>query len=556
MSTKTCSSSAASNLNDNPTLSVTRSVADEHDAAVSAVIDAAIDHIKTLRGEELELIGRSKATTLEATVRAYHIGRLISIQVDRGYGKGGMAGFAKRCGFSLQTAYNYLYLWRGAVAETTIREYPELSRSYFQVLGETIDLTKDFLGAHIRHSLITIPIMKKAEKDANTDDLVPDVERLKEIGRLLKQCRNRIKNDLRIGYFLNTFETGEDDVSPYMGFTVRDGDEERFNEASVLIAQLFRDISGISGLKGRMALNLEGLGLDTKEVLGKDEVTEHDNARTIQRKYARRRLIQESASQSTPATRQVAHENVIHGRAEEVLQDRQRFPERLVDVVIADPPYSKQYYKTAWREHLLIEHDAEKTVEQAAALVGKVAGILVQRRIIKRRFTWFSFCPMDFVHVFLPPILDAFRGLPIVHQVLVWDKKRTPKTGGHQFFSRQAEAILYVSVNRPLGTRGEEDEETQLHSSLLRERATDQDGDNFFWKPKSLLKRLISLSTYDLSTDAASQQVILDPFAGSGSTGVAAIECNRDFRLIESHKTQHQTAQAEILKALKSKADN
>ena len=61
-----------------------------------------------------------------------------------------------------------------------------------------------------------------------------------------------------------------------------------------------------------------------------------------------------------------------------------------------------------------------------------------------------------------------------------------------------------------------------------------------------MIKDLISVSTYSKN---AHEQVVLDIFAGAGSTGVAAIELGRDFRLIECHKSQYKLAKANVLDA-------
>ena len=61
-------------------------------------------------------------------------------------------------------------------------------------------------------------------------------------------------------------------------------------------------------------------------------------------------------------------------------------------------------------------------------------------------------------------------------------------------------------------------------------------------KPVKLLEQYISLTT-------AEHAVILDPFMGSGSTGVAAINTNRDFIGIELDQTYFKIAENRINEA-------
>ena len=62
-------------------------------------------------------------------------------------------------------------------------------------------------------------------------------------------------------------------------------------------------------------------------------------------------------------------------------------------------------------------------------------------------------------------------------------------------------------------------------------------------KPVSILKPLVE--AYSSPND-----VVLDPFGGSGSTGVAAMRTGRNFILIEHDRSYHEIA-AERLRALR-----
>ena len=160
---------------------------------------------------------------------------------------------------------------------------------------------------------------------------------------------------------------------------------------------------------------------------------------------------------------------------------------------------------------------------------------------------WFSFWPIDLVHDLLPPLLKVFEGTNLINQVLVWDKKLAPKVGGGRIFARRAEAIIYINVgDKPLASWRDKRKTRYLHGSIF-EYAPDKMGKNSYWKPVALIKHLIELSTYP---EKADRQVVLDMFAGAGSTGVAAVELGRDFRLIESHRGQYDLALANVLEAL------
>jgi DNA modification methylase len=109
---------------------------------------------------------------------------------------------------------------------------------------------------------------------------------------------------------------------------------------------------------------------------------------------------------------------------------------------------------------------------------------------------------------------------------LCWDKK-APGMGG-KGLRYQHEAIAIYS-------RGEPDELGPIFSVLPYYRGTDTAGDNRHphEKPLPLMKRLLV---------SLGGNIVLDPFMGSGSTGVAAVELGRTFVGIELDEAHFATA--------------
>ena len=562
-----------------------------------------IKSVRKLREKEEGFLSAAHQNRLEALYIAFDIGEIIENEVIAAYGESKMTEFSNLCGFQFKTAYNYLNLYRAAGFKALLTEHKDLPRTYWYAIGSKIKWDEDMMGDMLRRSLLQFPIWK----DANTDDLsvsanaddnnnpVADMDKVKQVGKALNDIRNTLKEqniyyafrdyELHIGkppqgqkayekwlndyddhlFFTQKPENQHEDIATFVTermplendeyadicylLELKNGDQKKYEEALETIAKFQIAVSAITGWT-HFKLNIgekseafhEEFKVETRFVKGGYEAI----------KYAmvKKQKLKEIRQQSPNIEMQQEQDNLMHGDCLTVLKSN-AFSKRSIDVCLTDSPYGEEVY-CEWREHTKVYHDEPKSTKEAAELLGSVAQVLVNREIIKDQFIWFSFVPIDWVHVFLPPVLDAFKGLNIKHQVLVWDKDMLGKAGGYRTFARQAEAILYVNVgNRALFpiTLEENKKPTNMHSSVLKYKAESKAGENEFWKPLGVLEHLIRIATGETIDEDSNSQLILDPFCGSGSTGVAAINCNRDFRLIESHEGQFKKAKDNILEA-------
>lgn len=179
------------------------------------------------------------------------------------------------------------------------------------------------------------------------------------------------------------------------------------------------------------------------------------------------------------------------------------WPTRFADVVVCDPPYGNDTaYGRKRRRIIGDEHP----------LVG-LQGVAATYRALKSDSTAYVFCSASHVgfleHFFLK--YSQFR----IKELLVWDKGRP---GFGSTFRRSFECVLVLEKGLPR-YRG-----TAIPTVLAAARADTKLHPHA--KPIGLLERLIALSS-----DPG--DVVLDPFAGSGSTGVAANRLGRHFVGIE-----------------------
>lgn len=209
-----------------------------------------------------------------------------------------------------------------------------------------------------------------------------------------------------------------------------------------------------------------------------------------------------------------------------------------VDFILTDPPYNLSEYSTGnikfdWRSDInndLAEWD--KNFDPANLKEEFV-------RILKPTGNIFAFCSYNLIgkwHSVFDPIFDTF-------QFFVWHKKNPVPKFRKAGFLNACELIVCMWNKGHTWNFGKQSEMHNFFESPIcmgPERLKTPKHPT--QKPVNLLKHLIKLATNE-------GDVVLDPFMGVGSTGVAAVELNREFIGIEIEKEYTEAAKKRLVQA-------
>lgn len=210
------------------------------------------------------------------------------------------------------------------------------------------------------------------------------------------------------------------------------------------------------------------------------------------------------------------------GRAENLLRD---IESESLDAVITDPPYSsgglhrgdRSQDPSAKYEHSGT-HDKRRTFE-GDNRDGRSFGFWQSMWMIQAHE---ALKPSGYIMVFtdwrqLPTTTDALQAAGFVWRGIVpWDKTSATRAPHKGYFRHQAEYVVW-------GTRGpcRKAEHDGPVDGVYRERVDPRQKFHMAGKPVELMKHLCRL------VDPGG--IICDPFMGSGSTGVAAVQTGRRF---------------------------
>ena len=528
--------------------------------------------------KEAQCLAIARKSDMAATEWAFRFGQKLWVDVlkeRRGArNKGILLKYLKSVGFTKdsKTAYRYMYLYRGARTLETIKA-SGLSRAYLTRVGQTL-WTSSPLEMGYARQLVVRPIRMKTEVDT--------MRALDEVCAVIETARASIKKLKSIkvdgwapwdpGDLVNAHD--EKDIAKKLRKHGSDAPIEKLHPIEEFrgsledgaygyslsgnpdeIKKLIRIKAGLEQNVARLTgRHVHGLWMQDPDgvynVRTPTDIGEKHSAKALNQQVQKEDEIEEILSAAAETDIQAVNRNLILGDALQVLKDRNLFPERSVDCVLTDPPYSDEDYEPE-REHTRVKHAAPATAVAAAELAASVALHILKNRINRTRFCWIQFCPLRRVHVCLPPLLDAFRkaGLEPKYQVLVWDKCVPARVGGCETFGSQAEAILHLNVGRPLPVKDENG--SRIFSPIFKVAQAKKGKELDPWKPAELLEQILWLAMYgDNKSERGSKQRVLDPFAGRGTTGIAAAKLGRLYTLIEIDKDQHKIAHANLLKAV------
>jgi site-specific DNA-methyltransferase (adenine-specific) len=205
-----------------------------------------------------------------------------------------------------------------------------------------------------------------------------------------------------------------------------------------------------------------------------------------------------------------------HGDCLEVMAT---LPDNSVDAVITDPPYCSGGVSEASRVSAIGQGLRSENLGRfgwfvgdnmtTAGLVWVLRHVAIEcQRIVKPSGSVMMFCDWRMLHTLVPALESAglrYQGL------VVWDKGHFGMGNG---FRCQHEMIMHFTCGKP-----------QYYSKsfgnvLQAKRVNANDRQHQTQKPIELLSPLLKVGT-------PKGGIVLDPFMGSGSTGVAAMMENR-----------------------------
>lgn len=198
-----------------------------------------------------------------------------------------------------------------------------------------------------------------------------------------------------------------------------------------------------------------------------------------------------------------------------------------VDAIITDPPYGIAFQSNQRREkYESIKNDSN--LDWLDNFVDKVY------LLAKDNSAHYVFCSFHHIDKFK----QAFERKFTVKNILVWEKNNISMGDLKGNFAPKIEFILFLQKGRRL-INGKRDPNIFKFNRTRNELHPTQ-------KPVDLMEYLIEKFTDE-------NEIVFDPFMGSGSTGVACVNTNRNFIGIELDENYFEIADKRIAEAKRLK---
>jgi site-specific DNA-methyltransferase (adenine-specific) len=185
----------------------------------------------------------------------------------------------------------------------------------------------------------------------------------------------------------------------------------------------------------------------------------------------------------------------------------QNIPDDSIDMILTDPPYGMSF-QSNHRKEKYKEITGDNKLDWIEEFVNQ------SYRVTKKNTAHYIFCSFHNIDIFKQAFEKKFK----VKNILVWEKNNTSMGDLKGDFAPKIEFILFIQKGRRL-INGKRD------PNIFKFART---GNNLHPTEKP-----VDMFEYLLSKFSNERETILDPFAGSGTTGVACKNTGRDYILIE-----------------------
>ena len=210
------------------------------------------------------------------------------------------------------------------------------------------------------------------------------------------------------------------------------------------------------------------------------------------------------------------------------LEKLKAIPSDSIDLVLTDPPYG------------LDKEMANDTKEGLLQLLS--LSLKEIRRVAKDKHSILIFFDAG---KNLPIIFKAFEESGLTFQRYICFYKPADCSMPHNRVLRKSEALLVCSKNETINHDGEEYMHDVIKQNIIgKELLYSSTAWHPSIKPASVCKKLIKVNTLE-------GDVVLDPFMGSGTTGVAAVALSRKFIGMEIDPTYFKMAEKRIMETKK-----
>jgi site-specific DNA-methyltransferase (adenine-specific) len=208
----------------------------------------------------------------------------------------------------------------------------------------------------------------------------------------------------------------------------------------------------------------------------------------------------------------------------EIMKD---IPDESIDLVLIDPPYLMSY-KTNRRKDKNHDFCNEILGDNDKDLINNIFPELF--RVLKNNSALYIFCNSNKIDFFKIIVEKYFK----LKNIIVWVKNNWTAGDLKAAYGKQYEFIILANKGRKLlnGKRL-----TDVWSGFKKVSGNNQLHQN--QKPVALLEQCIIKHSNE-------NQVVLDCFSGSGSTGIACLNTNRKFIGIEKDEKYFEIAKNRI----------